>query len=480
MTALGFKPLAEAVAYRVFKQYPAIIVPGAFEAVRKSLDHPLLLGDFGEVQKMDVFEWLKSIKNGRRRRILMKAYKVMLESGEDPKIAMITPFVKTENLPFFSIVDGRPTVEGVTYVARLIQAPHDQTHVIAGPFLKPLTSALKKKWSAENWIYYASSPPEVLDGWLRSVANYASYYWSDYSAFDATYSRSSWNLIEGFYARVFKDEADYPELVRVLDMWRCPKGRAICRKEQRKLTYQSEEANASGRDDTALANALINGLAMSAAFAAALAGVAVSDLCVEHFIAASEKVRIAIVGDDSLVACTFDVRPYTTKIQSNLEEFGLVVKAECSLNLWDVTFLGCMPYQTSKGLYWGPTLGRRMYKAFWQVDDTIHLPAWTKGVAEQMMLCKHVPLMYEIGVRVAELLKGHSGMALFDENKPYQSRTGETVRWDASTIEWMCRRYPGLCAADFSADLMNVNQIRMLPCVMHSRVFQICVAQDDL
>jgi hypothetical protein len=479
VTSLGVRSLAEGVAYRVLKAYPAVIIDGTFERAGQLLYSDAILGDMEPVEPWDTWRWLMSITNGRRRKILVRAWKMLTDRGQRHKMfEMISPFVKTENLPWFKIIDGMPVPEAAQYVCRLIQAPHDETHVLAGRFLKPLTNALKAHWHYRNWIFYASTSPEKLDAWLTANAHAQSYFWSDYSAFDATWSEQAWHMVETFYRHILTETtADFWD---VLDVWRCPRGRVKLRKEEETVWYESEAANASGRDDTALANALLNGIALSLSFSAAIAGKPVEDLLDRDVRRASELLQIAVVGDDSLVCCSFDVRPYAQAVQRNLEGFGLVVKAECSADLWDVTFLGSMPYLTRKGYFWGPTLGRRLYKAFWQADPVGHLPAWTKGVAQQMALHRHVPILSEIAERVLKLLERQAVTVQFDENKPYQSRTMPTPKWDDRTVEWMCRRYQHLSPSMFTQDLWVIRSIERLPCVMHSAVFNVCVAQDDL
>lgn len=479
VTSPGSRPLAEAIAYRVFKAYPAVIDPGAYEATTKLMLNPLLLGEFPEVEPWDTWTWLRSIKNGRRRKILIRAWHMLRERGQHHAMfEYISPFVKTENLPWFKIIDGLPIPEAATYVCRLIQAPHDETHLVAGPFLKPLTLALKQKWDYRNWIFYASTTPEKLDCWLRDNQHSASFFWSDYSAFDATWSSFSWDMIERFYRIVYPTAGD--DFWRVLQIWRRPRGKVRNRKDDVALWYESDEANASGRDDTALANALLNGLALAMSFAAAIAGCSVSEVSQRELTRASDLVRIAIVGDDSLVCCDFDVGPLAARIQSGLESFGLVVKAEASTNLWDVTFLGCMPYNTSSGVFWGPTIGRRMYKAFWQAEPLGHLPAWTKGVAQQLALNACVPILSDIAEKVCSLLSRHTATLQHDELKPHHFRESPTPKWDALTVDWLCRRYAGLNPGMFQRDLAVIATVDRLPAVMHSEVVGTCVAVDDL
>jgi len=437
-----------------------------------------ILGNLGDVYPMKRWDWIKSMK-GRRRRILVRADKQLEERGElSPLVDLISPFGKTENLPFFSIKAGHIYGGEVEYVPRLIQAPHDETHLIAGPYLKELTHEVKNVFHHENWLFYASVAPEKLDLWLRSIEHHSSYFWSDYSAFDATWSKQSWDMIETIYRRVLKDTT--PEFWRVLDIWRTPHGKVRCRKDECTIEYQSDEANASGRDDTAVANALFNAIALAFSVTAALFNVSVEDVEEHHLMRASQQVRIAVVGDDSLVAFRVDCRPIANQIQKNLESFGLNVKANSSLNLWDVTFLGCMPYPAGGQLYWGPTIGRRMYKAFWKADRVGHLTAWARGVAQQLSMNQHVPFLCEVGERVFQLTSGHPITDLSDQDKPWTGRVLPTTRWDSTTLEWMARRYPDFSPTMLERDLRVLSGVDRLPCVMHSEVFTVCVMSDEL
>lgn len=478
VSSTGVRVLSEAILYRVFKKYPAIINTGSFRNVKNLMFCTSILGNLGDVHPINRWDWIKSMK-GRRRRVLIRADKQLQERGElSPLVDLISPFGKTENLPFFSIEAGHIYGGKVKYVPRLIQAPHDETHLIAGPYLKELTHAVKAVFHHENWLFYASVAPEKLDLWLRSVEHHTSYFWSDYSAFDATWSSHSWDMIETIYRRVLKDTT--PEFWRVLDIWRTPHGKARCRKDECTIEYQSDEANASGRDDTAVANALFNALALAFSVTAALFGVAVEDVVEQQLISASQQVRIAVVGDDSLVAFQTDCRPISDQIQRNLESFGLNVKANSSLNLWDVTFLGCMPYPAGGKLFWGPTIGRRMYKAFWKADRVGHLTAWARGVAQQLSMNQHVPFLCEVGERVFQLTSGHPVTDLSDQDKPWTGRAFPTERWDHTTVEWMARRYPDFNSAMLGRDLRVLQGVDRLPCVMHSEVFTVCVMSDEL
>ncbi|QKI29255.1 hypothetical protein 2 [Forsythia suspensa yan-like virus] len=474
--------LAEAVQFRVFASVPSVPAPGIYFHAAKLAREALLEDWLVERNCMPVWEWIKSMPS-RRRKALVRAYYSYLESGDcSSNIDIFTPFVKTEMLPFFKQhAPGVCGPCGLEYVPRLIQAPHDETHLIAGPWLKPLVPALKDSWSYEHWLFYASVNPTKLDAWLNRCAQAESWFWSDYSMFDATYSAEAWEMLESFYALIYPHAP--LKFWKVMDIWRSPHGRAKCRATGQKMEYFAPPMNASGRDDTALANALINGIVLSLSIAAALKGCSVFELSSADVRSLSSVVNIAVVGDDSLVACSFDVAPIAGAIERNIQSFGLVVKAAHSKRLVDVTFLGQMPYRVGDQYFWGPTLGRRLYKCFWQCKPVGNLPAWTLGVAKQLALYRHVPLLYDIAARIIQLLPGGKVTDyVIDPNRVWAARTEETPCYGPETIGWLASRYEefGLSVRQIEADISAVGEIHRLPAMVRYHTTDIACAVDDL
>lgn len=479
VSSTGARVLSEAILYRVFAEVPVMARPECYlRAIH--LRSGFFSGFLSESEPMDLWDWIKSMPS-RRRKALVRAQRLREERGEDStRYCRITPFVKTEHLPYFRQHGGGYTHEGVTYVARLIQAPHDETHLDAGPWLKPLVAKLKEDWSSSNWLFYASVAPEKLDAWLNRNASAVSWFWSDYSSFDATHTALSWDMIEGFYSVIYP-HAD-PQFWKALNAWRVPHGKARCRKDEVEVEYHAPVCNASGRDDTALANALLNGIVLACSFASVLSGVPVHQLEERHLRIASGKVNIAVVGDDSLVACSFDVRPMCGELERRISDFGLVAKAEVG-DLLDTTFLGMMPYPVRGRYYWGPTMGRRLYKAFWQADPVGNLPAWTLGVAKQLSLYKCVPVLNEIASRVIALLPGGKVTTLpHEENRVWAARTAATPDYDSSTVRWVCERYrrSGLTERAVLADLETIRGITRLPALVRLFTTDAALAEDGL
>lgn len=495
VTAGGIRPLVEAVKYRVFKELPGRKVdPEAYTRATQLLDTMLPLLTRQEVVRrvdglfLDMLEWVNTMNSGRRRRALMKALLELRGNGyitpEDWKV--IKPFVKTENLPHFKAMKdwqwGKVISRaGFEYVPRLIQAPSDYSHLVAGPYLKPMVGGLKQDWNVDNWLFYASVDPSKLDKWLGRITDCQSYFWSDYSAFDATYSPEAWQMLELLYKRCMPEAS--AEFWRVLEAWRTPQGKVTLRNGGYTLKYNARVCNCSGRDDTALANALLNGIVLGMSFAAALAGVDLLELQPEHIEAAKGLVRIGIVGDDSLVGCKFNVDKFKDQIQANIKRFGLIAKVESSHWIGDVTFLGMMPYPTRRGLQWGPTIGRRMYKAYWQADPIGSLPAWTRGVAQQMLLCRNVPILYEIAEQVDWLLDGHKvTKQQLDRNRIWSSRTTEAEHYSDFCFDWIARRYEsvGVTREMLINDISVVRSIERLPAVVRLEAVNRILLMDDL
>ncbi len=466
--------------FRVFKLIPHYVTPGAFAKFGQFLDY--ILPNFTqEGQPMTVWDWILSMPS-RRRKQLVRVLMAWLERGEHSRdLLKFQAFVKTENLPYFAQTSDGPSVDALCYIPRLIQPPHDEAHLVAGPYLKPLVERLKEVWHVENWIFYGSASPEKLDHWLERIRHCSSFFWSDYSAFDATFSDEIWDFMESLYKSIYPTASD--TFLQILKAWRRPDSETRIRREDAKVKFQADVCNASGRDDTALANAIFNGFALTISFAAAISGVTVTHVTPEMMVAVSELVIISVVGDDSLVGCNFDVRPLCNHIGARLEEFGLVAKVFSSTDLADVTYLGMMPYLVEDRLLWGPTLGRRLYKAFWQSDPKGNLPAWARGVAQQLALYRHVPVLFETAQAVLRCTEGFKSTPVaHDQVRPWTMRKVATPTWTWGTLEWLARRYrdQGLTTQAIRHDISTLASIRRVPCVVKLHSTDAALLVDDL
>lgn len=169
--------------------------------------------------------------------------------------------------------------------------------------------------------------------------------------------------------------------------------------------------NASGRDDTALANAVLNGVAMSVSAAASWAGVRPERLepaVYQEFLSLS---KLAIVGDDSLYFLPGTLRSGeawtdpSSGIKATLQRFGFIAKVGHSTNIKDAVFLGCRPMQHRGQWHWVPTLGRRLYKHHACIHPAASPIPWLRGVAEgEREYLGAVPVLGAMARRTCELL----------------------------------------------------------------------------
>jgi hypothetical protein len=480
----GIRVLLEAIIYRVFKEIPRTADAAVYQAVDKFL--PILLEGFieKEIYPMARWDWLKSIKNARRRKILIKAARDLEARHEElhPKRAgTFTPFGKTEELPWFGQSEGQVMTAIMEYVPRLINGPFDEDHPVVGVSTKPMLYGLKEAWNSHHWIFYASTSPEKLDEWLMELEEYSFFLMGDYTAYDSTYVDASWDLIESIYRRVLRDE--HPHFWEILKRWRKPRGKTSSRKEDVSVSFQADTMNASGRDDTALANAMLNGLVISMSMAATISGKSILDLDESDIQQVTRLCRIGIVGDDSLVATNFDISAAKTAFEQHVASFGMIVKAAVTRELCEVTFLGQMPYLAAGRLVWGPTLGRRLYKWGWKTERGGNYPAWGAGVADQTALYRSVPLLSDLSLKVVALTKGQKRTAVSeDENRPWTLRTTEQSPYDTSTLIWLARRYAhvGVTVEMIRRDIKLINDIERIPCIILLESVQLMLGVDEL
>lgn len=481
----GVRPLVEAICYRVFKDIPRTAEKEVFDKLHKLIDNSYLLGGllWRKISPMLQMDWAKSIPNSRRRKMLIKAIHSLVERGElHPKAGEFSSFPKSENLPYFAQTQEGTDWEQMRYVARLINGPFDEDHVITGPSFKPLLAELKKVWHVHNWIFYASVAPSKLNLMLEEIADCPSFLCSDFTAFDSTFTDYTWDLLESIYRRVLVDV--HPEFWEILRRWRQPKSSAFMRKEHCKVKFQAQTCNASGRDDTALANALFNGLATACSLAAAISGKSLERLSAQDLEGASRCLKISIVGDDSLVAADFDLEPFREAYEMNIKRFGLIVKAQIYHSIHDVTFLGQAPYTNrARQWAWGPTIGRRLYKAGWKLDRGGNYPAWLHGVAQQTALYANVPLVSDWAQRTLELMQGQKRTdVVYDENRPWAMPDVAMFSYDEVTLTWVAYRYreQGVSVPMLRRDIAALQAVERLPAVIHLESMDRILLQDEL
>lgn len=468
--------------------------PGVWEWADRFVD--LLLPGFKEGHRaMSVEEWIDSMPSNRRAP-LRRANQTLERTGWKVGYGKFTAFVKTELLPGFS-KDRHGLVPMREMLDRLIQGPHDAAHCIAGKWLKPMVQKLKKYWTSDSPIFYGSTSPEHLHKWLNDtlLANSGWYFWCDFSMFDNTHSEPSWAFMERLYGAAKSD----PLFRKVLRAWLRPHGRIG------PFTYWARVMNASGRDDTALANGVLNGFATYCSVAAAWLNVPLQSLTPELLTRAMSHIKLSVTGDDSLgrvpemsdeqAAC------FRERVNANIAQFGFEAKFMMSRNLYDAVYLGMRPYPVHVDgrvrWFWGKTIGRSTYKMGWvTLDKQRDLMAHITGIADMHRLCSsHVPVLSDLAEKILELRQGMKRTPVRrDPNREWEWPYQSNAKYSAETLQAVADMYskravPGIdmephdvvvTVSDVQELIDTIRGIRRLPCVVDHWLWRHMVWCDDL
>lgn len=437
----------KALLCRVFRDPGVQPEPGIWEWSKqfRSVLLPTLPRD---VKVMDFEDWISTFEP-RRKRLLRQAAEEYQRYGFLPKHKKFTAFVKQELLPSFQKTEhGLQNLESM--VDRLIQAPHDVTHVIAGPFLRSFLKELKKQWDVDGPVFYASTTPVTLQAWLEQCTKDdvpLTVFWADYTMFDVTHNDDTWKFMRWLYNK----ETD-TEFRKVMDAWQRPRGSI------KGFRYRGPAMNASGRDDTALANAILNGFAMSLSAAAAYLGCDLWALTPASVQRCLGVIKLAVCGDDSLgwaPAMSEEERyAFLQRLRTNIARFGFKAKAFASDRPEDGVFLAHRPLKVNGRYVWSRTLGRCLYKLGWQVGvyNGTDSSAWMHGVFDMhRRISSHVPVLSDIVDAYMADAAGRAKTPCADEWR--QNFTGVGERYDESTIVSLAAAYthsPHLCRGDLN------------------------------
>lgn len=470
---------AKALACRVYRRTPVRPwgrgpVPGIWDWCDRFVDY--LLPDFRR-PAMTVEEWLESMPT-RRRKPLSNAWEEYKHSGWSDRYAKFSSFVKTEFLPGF----GKTKFELVRLarmVDRLIQGPADGAHVIAGPKLKPLVGRLKECWSSTSPIFYGSTGPEPLHKFMKEclVDSEHQYFWCDFSMFETTHSHDSWDFMERIYRRAGISD---PDFWRVMKAWRKPSGKAGPAK------YTARVMNASGRDDTALANGILNGIATYLSACAAWLNKPLRTLTLDDVKACRKSISLSVCGDDSIGALPLcdDTRmeAFSGAMKANVAAFGFETKLEHSRYIGDAVYLGMRPYPVGGDWFWGKTIGRAMYKMGWvMLNDGRDVMSHVTGIAEMHVKCSlHVPVLADLAQKIVELRQGAKRLLpKLDQNRPWEWPLSGGLSYDAQTLAHTARVY-GVEPCELSDAIASIKAITRLPCVVDHPVLKRMILIDDL
>ena len=458
--------------------------PGAW-AIAAKFRHLLL--PHLDSHELSFQDWLSSMP-AHRKPALQRAHDEYERAGLRPHHKAFQSFVKSEILPGFRKAAGvlMPATE---LVDRAIHGPHDVGHTLLGPVMKPKITALKKQWTSSSPVFYASVGPEPLHEFLQDlVAGQRQYFMADFTAFDMSYSDDCWDFVEYYYPHLTADQRS------VLQAWRRPRGTFG------PLKYRARTVNASGRDDTALANGLLNGFASYLSAVAAWYEVALDELTEHHIRSAFTFIRLAVCGDDSLgwlPACDEErMSRFRTAYNFHITEFGFQAKLLTTPHPEQCVFLAKRPIHTSRGWFWAPTIGRAIYKLGWTtVQGGRDLMAIQTGVAAMHAQCsRHVPILSDIAKRVRRLREGcRRTPVLPDPNRPWEWCLKGLFDYDSEALASTARAYSFPSTAgypvefpqiitveDLRSAITAIEGVERLPCIISHPVLSALVLLDDL
>lgn len=493
MTAKNDYMAAVALVCRMF-QDPPPPEPGTWDWATRFTDL-LWPGFASKPEAFTIVQWLESMPSHRRLALTAAAAEYARFGWNNALHSKFKSFIKDELLPAFTKHDGA-LLPLRHVVARLINAPNDVAHCIAGPKIKPFMAWLKHQWHEDNFIFYGSTGPDALGRWLKRFTSRGPrfYFWSDYTSFDSSHSHDSWSFVERFYSDHMHDK----DFARVLQAWRTPSG------VMGNLKFAGRTMNASGRDDTAFANAVLNGTAMFLSVTAAWLKKELRTVTKADVLRVSDLLMLSVCGDDALGSLPYmsagRAAEFLTSARANIARFGFQAKMYGSDRVVDCVYLGHRPYLVGGEWYWGKTLGRCLYKLGYQTRVVGDAFADFHGVCQMHQACSaHVPVLSEITQTwLAAASGGKVNAWVCDPNKPWQEmgRFGPD-HYDDSTLENLALAYSvdlGVLRGDLSGvtstnavtaddfrDLISYvrSAVTLTPCVLDHWLLRHMVLIDE-
>lgn len=298
---------------------------------------------------------------------------------------------------------------------RVICNPDAWTQIVLGPYLKALTENLHGLWHKSYPLtYFGGLIPGDANTWLnKNIEDWTTFkskynvvIENDFSKFDCTYTKECFSFIMRVYEHWGLD-VNHPMIKHIFDGWMRPCGRF-----RSNLLVSGPVMNASGRSDTALMNALVNGIVQMASYAMAEQGVTrPKDLNYERTMQMLDLIKIGVLGDDSL---TFyrEFPDIGTNVGDNVARFGFEARdMKVHRTPEKAVFLAMRPYPVidnttgCRTTIWGPTM-RKLNKVGISVDVQENPYEWLyQATIANLVTSYHVPFLKEVTIRQLDLLK---------------------------------------------------------------------------
>lgn len=418
-------------------------------------------------------EWWRSLPPNKRREMARWIQRYVEDQGVRKKYAQFSSFVKDEHLCGFA-QDSYPFWKEVDqFVDRLINAPYPATHVVAGPRIKPRLKRLKEHWGPESTPYYGGNTPEQDYRFLQRLSACRSWFWTDFSSYDNSFTDLVWDYLE---SAMYSDITDR-DFWKVMKIWRQPCGTIG------PFIFKGPTMNASGRDDTALANAAINGVMQQVCIAAAYNHVHPSKVTAVMIDQMRHDFVVGVCGDDMVAGAMVELDAgFGQRLCAAYAQFGFEAKYQESAIFEHAVFLGNRPVKTSSGWYWGRTIGRAAYKLGWQKLPCGDTCAVNHGTHDQLLRTfPHVPILADMAKKVCELQKGKKiSEPRLESFAPWKNQL--TPGWyDEEALKSTCRAYSDRFGMDeLLSCIRKIEGVTSLPAIISHPVLDVMMAVDDM
>ncbi len=475
-------------------KFARVIFAGSFRGVLRQVD----------IEGHEHFEKWVSRFPGPVQTRLRDARKRVSETGVTKRDGKFTLLLKQEfadagaptyNSPELNTYWGQPDRN----TPRIIQAPEAEAHAVMGPWCWATTLLLKKLLPAWHFIHYAGcDKPEELDAWADTTeaafppGNF--FLEADISQMDASYSKPLLQFIWWFYSLLgWPSSGNVP---KIFWWWAKPRGRS-----RDGVRYSADYMNASGRDDTAVMNGLMNSLIMIVSAARmkpdgtnrSLQDVLTMKptLLRDHL----WQMRGIVQGDDSLAAfpSSFGRALHSGCVDDTYARAGFKTTSTVKRNFLLSIFLGSRPWpclvaegmSKVRHIRWGPTLGRRLIKFGWQRTRDSQPNVRMYQVADAVARAyPHVPLLSEVAQRTALILQNHAKVAA-RRPAPIDLSNWDKLRVKRSPAEthpdalWMLAEIYGVGHASYEEFRTKLGCLRSLPQFLDCDALRRVVTIDD-
>jgi len=404
------------------------------------------LFDQEPVQPLPFAVWAAAFPKARRQEFARALVQMKLH-GFDGRHCHYQNFVKQE-LAYAVNSEGV-----VPKNPRSIANSGPQAHVVTGVWCRPLTHAFKAACGPKSPLFYASADPDTQNLFLDQVFRpvrvaigevaQASVHnasmtnckqisagltatvsetvapvadaldlqeWhvleSDFTSMDSSYSKGAFSFLAELYSVLGMPIGKHDRRSLLKQVWHKLGNVTVSGSIGFGQFYRRHigPVNASGRDDTAINNFVVNAWMFMVGVIQFAGYTHPKDVDVAVVAAIVAKFHSAFVGDDMITFChkSLDHVSLSTHLESASNQGGFEMKMLVKSDPCRAVFLGLQPYQVVElidgepwlRMVWGKQVGRCIGKIGWQRVPSVDRFAWLKGIAWATLISDgHVPVL---------------------------------------------------------------------------------------